>query len=545
MRRLVCALLLSALAGFCLGRDNEASRVILLANTRDSGSMSLARLYANQRRVPIENLVKLPMPVDETITWDQFVQTIFNPLQAWLISHGWIEATAGELTDAYGRTRIAATGNRISYLVAFRGVPLRIENDPARLPKEVSERTPAKLRTNRAAVDSELTLLASSLPDINGAARNPLFHTYRVATIEQQGVIRVTRIDGPTVRSCERMIGASLAAERTGLAGRAYVDLGGPHPIGDEWLSESVQIMRDLGFDVDVDKARAVMPRTARFDAPVLYFGWYAANIGGLFQSDGFRFPPGAIAMHIHSFSASTLRSISKAWCGPLVARGVTATLGNVYEPYLELTHRPDLFLEALARGETLGEAAYYALPTLSWQCIVIGDPLYRPFAKSVEQTFAHLRQESGDPLEAYVILREFNRRARDEPSGNALSWLGEMAREHPSPVLDLRLASELERAGEHEGAAAVLESFVEKDPRTPQEIALWRDAADQFSILEHDDDAVLVYRRLFALTLFDEPWRLAVLPAAIKAASRSGDQGQEADWERQLADLTPPESSG
>ena len=87
--------------------------------------------------------------------------------------------------------------------------------------------------------------------------------------------------------------------------------------------------------------------------------------------------------MHIHSYSATTLRNRDTGWSGPFVARGVTATVGNVFEPYLQLTHRPDLLLRALVRGATFGDAACYAQPALSWQVIAIGDPLYRPFAVS------------------------------------------------------------------------------------------------------------------------------------------------------------------
>jgi uncharacterized protein (TIGR03790 family) len=118
----------------------------------------------------------------------------------------------------------------------------------------------------------------------------------------------------------------------------------------------------------------------------VLYFGWYAATVNGPFTVPGFRFPPGTLAMHIHSFSAATLRDAATGWCGPLLARGVTATVGNVFEPYLQLTHRPDYLLRALARGENFGDAVYYAQPALSWNTIAIGDPLYRPFSRNVSK---------------------------------------------------------------------------------------------------------------------------------------------------------------
>src|SRR5690606_10217310 len=103
-------------------------------------------------------------------------------------------------------------------------------------------------------------------------------------------------------------------------------------------------------------------------------------SMNGPFRRKDFKFPPGAVALHIHSFSATTLQSDKKAWVGPLVSRGVTATVGNVYEPYLQFTHNPILFFRGLASGLTLAEAAYISLPAVSWQTITVGDPLYRPF---------------------------------------------------------------------------------------------------------------------------------------------------------------------
>jgi uncharacterized protein (TIGR03790 family) len=48
----------------------------------------------------------------------------------------------------------------------------------------------------------------------------------------------------------------------------------------------------------------------------VLYFGWYAGAVNGPFTVPVFRFPPGAIAVHIHSYSAQSLRSDKQYWCG-------------------------------------------------------------------------------------------------------------------------------------------------------------------------------------------------------------------------------------
>jgi tetratricopeptide (TPR) repeat protein len=75
------------------------------------------------------------------------------------------------------------------------------------------------------------------------------------------------------------------------------------------------------------------------------------------------------------------LRSANTGWAGPFVAKGAAATMGNVYEPYLQLTAHLDLFNDRLLHGLTLAESAYASLPALSWMSVVVGDPLYRPFA--------------------------------------------------------------------------------------------------------------------------------------------------------------------
>ncbi len=55
---------------------------------------------------------------------------------------------------------------------------------------------------------------------------------------------------------------------------------------------------------------------------------------------------------------------------------GATGASGHVYEPYLMLTPRPDLLLPAYYRGRNLAESYYISIPHLSWQNIVVGDPL-------------------------------------------------------------------------------------------------------------------------------------------------------------------------
>ncbi len=85
--------------------------------------------------------------------------------------------------------------------------------------------------------------------------------------------------------------------------------------------------------------------------------------------------------MHLHSFSASTLRNVAAGWCGPILEHGAAATVGNVYEPYLTLTSHLDVLTARLLDGYTFAEAAYSSLVALSWMNVSLGDPLYRPYA--------------------------------------------------------------------------------------------------------------------------------------------------------------------
>ncbi len=374
--------------------DAAASGVVVLANRDDPDSVPLAQYYAGLRGVPRANVLAFSMPLQETISWSEFIATVWQPLQDELVRRHWIDAVATGATDGIGRRGYVISGHRIAALVVCRGVPLRIDNDPARYAAEPRATEPSEFCTNAGAVDSELSLLARSggYP-INAFVANPLFGRDHPTELERSQVVKVARLDGPTPGDARSLVDRAIAAERTGLIGRAYVIMGGAGADGNRWLERTAAQILAMGFDTTIQRQPGGLAMTARCDAPAIYFGWHDPEIKGPFALPGFLFPPGAIALHIHSYSASTLRSASECWCGPLVARGVTATMGNVFEPYLQFTHRPDLLYRALARGDRLVDAAYSALPALSWQCVLIGDPLYRPFSAPAAETIEGPRQ--------------------------------------------------------------------------------------------------------------------------------------------------------
>ncbi len=530
--------LLAAAAG--AAEESLASRVIILANSDDPGSMKIARHYAEARGVPAANLVALKLPLAETITWREFVATLWQPLLDVLVPAKWIEATPMALTDAVGRQKFAPYQHRIAALVVCRGVPLRIAHAAEYYADALPYTRRGEFRTNAGAVDAELSLLALPNYPINAFVPNPLFQNERPGATERAQVVLVSRLDGPTVEDANALVDRALAAERSGLLGRAYVDLANRDNIGDPWLEVAAKQLQALGFDTSVDRENGTMPPTARIDAPALYFGWYSGNVDGPFLLPGFRFPPGAIALHIHSFSAATLRQAGSGWTGPLIARGVTATVGNVHEPYLQFTHQPHLLLRALARGATLAEAAYFSLAALSWQAVLIGDPLYRPFAVPLGEQVGHLAALP-PRLAGYAVLRRMHELDQADRRAEATAFGVAAQRDVPSLAVGVALARRYRDAGDNDkagnalGFAPLLQSFEANEWAVAREAALLLEAAGRPA------RALVVWRALLASAGLTRELRVAWLPDARKSAIAAKDFPQASAWQAEWSDLTLP----
>ena len=543
MSRWFAALVMLAGAG-ALGAapaDPEpAARLVILANSRQPESVRLAEFYAEKRGVPAANIIALPLPETEDITWREFIDEIYQPLQDELFRRGWIEGTSTRLLDRLGRRRYSILGHHLSYLVTCRGVPLRIYNDPTLLEEKPGAKLPGQFNKNEAAVDAELSLLAQSGYEITAFVPNPLFANEHPSSLDTETVVKVCRLDGPTFENARHLVTSALEAERHGLLGRYYVDLNGPHPDGDQWLESTLVQLQEMGFDGDVERSAATWGSEARFDAPVFYFGWYAGAINGPFGASGFTFPPGAIALHIHSFSAQTLHSDSAAWCGPFIARGVTATVGNVFEPYLGYTHRPNLLLHALGEGKNFGDAAYYALPALSWQAVAVGDPLYRAFKVSLAEQES-LAGTHPSPLACYAVIRRANLLLHQEKKSEAVAILRAAMRQQPGLPLGLALARTLLAVGDPKAAVDALGFVQLVKPFRPEEWPLARAAAALLAAHGAGPQALVIFQTL-ALNPGPTPEaHQALLVEARSVADAVGDRRLSLDFSRQLDQPASP----
>jgi hypothetical protein len=153
--------------------------------------------------------------------------------------------------------------------------------------------------------------------------------------------------------------------------------------------------------------------------------------MAGPFTRPDFHFVPGAIAVHIHSFSARTLHDPNAGWVGPLLTKGAAVSIGNVYEPYLQLTAQLDIFNDRLLHGFTFAESAYMSMRVLSWMSVMVGDPLYRPYA-------SWLQIESGKTTGDWQAYHEFATKNAARPANEYRAAMRETAmRTHNAAVLE------------------------------------------------------------------------------------------------------------
>lgn len=379
--------------------------VAILYNSASKESKALAESYAKQRAIPEANLIGLPLPDTEDISREDYNKKLLGPLiKEYDTREWWVREKSpdGNLVPVKMTIRI---------LVCMRGVPSRIPPDPTQPIPKMGEQ--GYLEGNLAAVDSELAVMGMEGLSIKGPARNPYFNAQASFAESNLPMLLVGRIDAPTSATCERMIRDAVETEKTGLWGMATIDIAKKFPEaleGDPALENIIRYHRDQGIPTMVDRFPETLPINYPLRDTAVYFGWYDWNVSGPFLNPAFKFKKGAVAVHLHSFSAAQLRDPTKNWAAPLLTRGAAATLGNVYEPFLQMTHHFDVFEARLLEGYTLVEAAYMALPVLSWQNIVLGDPLYRPFLR-LDGT-----GEVTDEDRPYRAMRIAKLRWKDEP---------------------------------------------------------------------------------------------------------------------------------
>jgi uncharacterized protein (TIGR03790 family) len=440
---------LGLLLGVAPARALEPGNVFLLVNKNVRESRPIAEHYCKKRGVPEKNILALDLPPGEDITREDYNRRIVAPLRAALkdrkeearvlVSVYGVPLRVGpHLPNAEERAQLAALQPKLDKVQAeeqqLRGLVASLEAEgkeepPGEMARSLRERrqelaaVQARLRPLRerrrilayeeshACVDSELSLLWWDGYDLRRWQVNVL--NWQVPEAERRRhppVVMVSRLDGPTPAVARALVDRALEGERTGLAGKVYVDARGivydpkrdpgfGYGGYDESLREMARLLeREAKLPVVLDNKPALFAPGSCPDC-ALYCGWYSlAN-----YVDCCRFVPGAVAYHIASSEAVSLRNPgARYWCKCLLEKGVAATLGPVAEPYTIGFPKPEEFFGFLVTGRyTLVECYYRTALLNSWMTVLVGDPLYNPYGRgsrlSPEQVWRSPR--GGQPL--------------------------------------------------------------------------------------------------------------------------------------------------
>jgi uncharacterized protein (TIGR03790 family) len=339
----------------------SGEQVLLVVNQNDAASREIGAYYRPRRAVPPGNVCSIRTTSDEEIQWAVYEREIEKPIAECLKKDGLAE--------------------RILYIVTTLGVPLKVDGGGSRLTSE------------RASVDSELTLLYSKLQGKTygraGGIPNPFFSRRDDPfTHRQFPMYLVTRLAAYDVADVKAMIDRSLAARNRG---KFVVDAGPGDQGGNAWLRTAAILLPENRVILD-DTEKVLYG----LHDVIGYASWGSNDLGRKRRLTGFQWLPGAIATEFVSTDGRTFRRPPDTWnigagwsdreggwanspqslSADYLHEGATGCSGQVYEPFLQFCPRPDYLLPAYFQGRNLAESYWLSIPALSWMNIVLGDPL-------------------------------------------------------------------------------------------------------------------------------------------------------------------------
>lgn len=493
--------MLAVAAAAALSAAAIAQNVFVVYNSSDPESADIAQFYARERNIGYQNLIALNTPKKAVVTRDEYIKNIENPLLDELTKRGALDVQElGPDPRLAGRTKRATILLKADFVVLCRGIPLKIAPSVS-VKKDASGRERKITLCDYASVDSELAACLLPQNCWQNPVKNPLYGKFQNAELMRNSfVLKTARLDGITAGDAKSLVKSALQAEKLGLRGRAYVDKSKKYPYGDKMLDGAAKILAEMNFDISVDDSRELFNYTQRFDAPVLYFGWYSAHPRFYPALKNFKMPDGAMAEHIYSYSAANM-SNPKNWTPAFVRAGCAWTVGNVYEPYLDFVHNPEAVAEALRKNLSAGETFYASLPTLGWNIICVGDPLFRPNLKPLDAQIADI--ENGfvrDRLAQYAVLRKMNEMEKTQPRSKAFEFGKKFVGKIPDTALLFRLAKMKFFEGNTDAAAELATAAENSDAgfcSSPEYMGLAFETAQLLADCGHTQKAMSIMEKL------------------------------------------------
>jgi len=386
----------------------EPDEILVIANRQISTSKQIAEYYCKKRNIPDKNIIYLALGHNppERISRDEYEKSLALPIRKrlqrrfpgeirCLVTTYGIPVKVGPQGPMPGKGRkinelkrlLSKEKQRLEQLkqnsaLDAQQISIQTKQINQKISQIKGEISRLSGKETNASVDSELSMVLFQSYDLYRWQPNTLRGQVPGLGFK---TLMVSRLDGPDYKIVKGLIDKALTAEKTGLKGNAYIDSRGI--VKKDLYGHFDQSLRDLGAFI---RSNTKMPikaeQTGQLFQPgscpqtAVYCGWYSLRK----YVDAFDFVDGAVGFHIASFEAQKLRDPnSSTWCAAMLRDGITATLGAVDEPYLHSFPQPKEFFAELFRGSCLVEAYYSTKPFNSWQLVLIGDPLYRPFTNA------------------------------------------------------------------------------------------------------------------------------------------------------------------
>lgn len=410
----------------------EPRDVILVVNKNLPASLDVAAHYRKLRDVPVANQIELDLPVEDDLSRDDYNHKVVAPLRAalknrrpapkvLLMIYGMPLRVEAQPSTPAEREELAKLRPELEQAHAvhdkltksIRLLEQEVKKDPQTpladaIPAKQTEQQAAQQKVqslenrqrqlqhveSQASLDSELMLLWWDNYPLAQWVTNPLYWQIPDrARASAPPVMMTCRLDGPSPSIAKRLVEDAIAVEKKGgLKGKVYIDARGikyepekdrsgtGYGGYDESFRETATLLAERGkMDVILDDRDELFPVGSCTEC-ALYGGWYAVQN----YRECCRFVTGAVAWHLASFEAISLRKPGRQWAGNLLMDGAAATLGPVAEPYTLAFPRPAEFFGFLVTGEyTLVECYSRSLLVTSWMMVLVGDPLYNPYAKT------------------------------------------------------------------------------------------------------------------------------------------------------------------
>jgi uncharacterized protein (TIGR03790 family) len=382
----------------------EPDEILVVANADIAESVQVAHYYCKQRGVPDKNIFALPLGANltDTISREDYEKQLAEPIRRRFFTHKLFGEIKCLLTIYGVPLKVGRRGSLESMKKELEELQKQADKEKERIEQlkqdgwtnsrayQFGQAGLAKLQLKigringhetSASVDSELSMILFGVYELYRWQPNTL---NTKSTNLDFGTLMVSRLDGPGEEIAKGLVDKAIRAEETGLNGIAYIDsrgLASKDLYGhfDRSLRHLAALTKTQVEIPVVEEQTAELFKPGSCPRTALYCGWYSLKK----YVDAFDFVDGAIGYHIASFEAVSLRDPNSGqWCPAMLRDGITATLGPVAEPYLHSFPEPKAFFAKLYEGECLVEAYYHTKPFNSWQLLLVGDPLYKPFRK-------------------------------------------------------------------------------------------------------------------------------------------------------------------